>query len=996
MTKPEEERRSSTPEDGGIGLTPSQREAVEYGDGPLLIVAGAGTGKTLVLTRRIAHLIQSKRFRPEEILALTFTEKAAAEMSERVDVLLPYGFAAVNVSTFHAFGDRILRESAIEIGLNPDFQVLSEAEQVILFREHLFDFPLKHYRPLSDPTKFIQAMLKVISRAKDEDVSPEDYAAYAAALRKDAKGDPEEIERQAEIAGTYAAYQRLLAEKSKADFGDQVTLALRLFRTRPHVLSEVRKRYRAVLVDEFQDTNYAQFQMVRMLGGPEANVTVVGDDDQSIYKFRGAAISNILGFRKTYPAARLVVLTDNFRSSQEILDTAYRLIQHNNPDRLEVQERIDKRLVSNRPGEIPVEHIHADSLTSESDRVAALIQEMLESGKAVPNDIAILVRSNADADPFLRAMNLKAIPWRFSGNRGLYGRSEVRLLISFLRAISDLEDSLNLFAYASSPVYQMPMEDLLLCANAARRSNHSLIDVFRAVASGEALQGGPAESKPKGASGRDLGPPVPGLTDEGRVTVRKLTADIRSYADLSRDHATGVVLYQFLMQSGFLKRLSQSTDPEDGIRIQNIARFFDVVGSFGRMAEEDRVFHFVRHLDLLMEAGDDPGTAEADPDLEAVSVLTVHRAKGLEWPVVFMVSLIHQKFPHTRRSDAIELPEALVREALPKGDFHMQEERRLFYVAMTRARDKLFFTGGADYGGARIRKVSPFVLEALDRPHVDQVNFRSGAEERIRRFAPVETSFTELSAPLPDDRVLQLSHYQVDDYLTCPLKYKYVHILRVPILEHHTVVYGKSLHKAVELYHERKTSRVPVALEDLLRAFESEWKSTGFLSRAHEEQRFEAGRNALRRFFETEEASAAVPLLVEEKFSFLIGFNRMDGRWDRVDERDGRIVVVDFKSSEVYQQEAADKRAADSLQLAIYAMAFQRAYDRPVESTELRFLESGLTGRAPVTPKRLEKTEAAVLEAAAGIRGRDYTAKPLYQTCRFCAYSEVCPSAAGR
>ncbi|MDM7924725.1 MAG: ATP-dependent DNA helicase [bacterium] len=991
MTEPEEEKRSAAPEDAGIGLTPSQRQAVEHGDGPLLVVAGAGTGKTLVLTRRIAHLIRSKRFRPEEILALTFTEKAAAEMSERVDVLLPYGFAAVNVSTFHAFGDRILREYAIELGLNPDFQVLSEAEQVILFREHLFDFPLKHYRPLSDPTKFIQAMLKVISRAKDEDVSPADYAAYADALRNDPNADPEEAARQAEIAGTYAAYQRLLAEKGKADFGDQVTLTLRLFRERPHVLDEVRKRYKTVLVDEFQDTNHAQFEMVKLLGGPEANITVVGDDDQSIYKFRGAAISNILGFRKTYPQARLVVLTDNFRSSQEILDAAYRLIQHNNPDRLEVQERIDKRLVSNRPGGFPVEHIHADSLTSESDRVAALIQEMLESGKAVPNDIAILVRSNSDADPFLRALNLKNIPWRFSGNRGLYGRSEVRLLISFLRAISDSGDSLNLFAFASSPVYQMPMEDILLCANAARRSNRPLMDVFRDAASEDPAKGGRTES-----DSRRIRDALDGLTDEGRVTVRKLTADIRAYAELSRDHATGVVLYQFLMQSGFLKRLSQSADPEDGVRIQNIARFFDVVGSFGRMAEEDRVFHFVRHLEMLMEAGDDPGTAEADPDLEAVSVLTVHRAKGLEWPVVFMVSLIHQKFPHTRRAEAIELPAPLVRDELPKGDYHMQEERRLFYVAMTRARDRLFFTGAADYGGARIRKTSPFVLEALDRPHVDQVNFRSGAEERIRRFAPVETSFTELYAPLPDDRVLQLSHFQVDDYLTCPLKYKYVHILRVPILEHHTVVYGKSLHKAVELYHERKTSRVPVSLDDLLRAFESEWKSTGFLSAAHEEQRFEAGRNALRRFFESEEASGVVPILVEEKFSFMIGFNRVEGRWDRVDEREGRVVIVDFKSSEVYQQEAADKRAAESLQLAIYAMAFQKAHGRPVESTELRFLESGLVGRAPVTPKRMEKTEAAVLEAAAGIRGRDYTPKPSYQICRFCAYSEVCPSAAAR
>jgi DNA helicase II / ATP-dependent DNA helicase PcrA len=965
-----------------VELTSRQREAAEYGEGPLLIVAGAGTGKTLVITRRIAHLIHSKKAKPDEILALTFTDKAAAEMAERVDVLLPYGFAAVHISTFHAFGDRILREFALELGLNPDFQVLSQAEQVIFFREHLFSFPLKHYRPLSDPTKFIQAMLKVISRAKDEDVQPDEYLRYARELERRAgsgDGKPvrdrdliEEIDRQKEIAGTYEAYQKLLAEKGKADFGDQVTLVLKLFRRRPHVLDEVRRRYRYILVDEFQDTNHAQFQMVRLLGGENGNVTVVGDDDQSIYKFRGAAISNILNFMDVYPSAAQVVLTENFRSTQVILDTAYRLIQHNNPDRLEVKNRIDKRLVSVRKEGFPVEHLHCDTLTTESDKVAALIHELLESKKYTPNDIAVLIRSNADADPFIRAMNLKGLPWRFSGNRGLYGKSEVRLLVSFLKTVSDFGDSLNLHALASSPVYELPMEDLQSCANAARREHRTLFETFRAADSSEALKD---------------------LSAEGRVTIRKIVDDLKRYLELSRENVTGVVLYQFLMNSGYLKRLSQSPRPEDGVKIQNIAKFFDVIWSFSQMAEEDRAFHFVHHLEMLMEAGDDPATAETDPDLEAVNVLTVHRAKGLEWPVVFLTSLIHQKFPHTRRGDSIELPAELVKDILPTGDFHMQEERRLFYVGMTRARDRLIFTSAQDYGGVRARKVSPFVLEALDRPHVDQVNLKSSAEERIRRFAPVEDGLPDGMSPIPDDRTLSLSHYQVDDYLTCPLKYKYVHILRVPILEHHTVVYGKSLHKAIETYHERKIQNVPASLDDLVRVFEGAWKSVGFVSRDHEEQRFAAGKAALRTFFESEEASGSLPKLVEERFSFILGNNRIEGRWDRVDERDGKIVIVDFKSSEVYQQEAADKRAEDSLQLAIYSMAYLKTFGVMPFSTELRFLESGLTGRAEMTEKRLSKTEEQILRAAAGIRGRLYAAKPSYQSCRFCAFAEVCPSA---
>jgi DNA helicase-2/ATP-dependent DNA helicase PcrA len=516
------------------------------------------------------------------------------------------------------------------------------------------------------------------------------------------------------------------------------------------------------------------------------------------------------------------------------------------------------------------------------------------------------------------------------------------------------------------------MEDLQRCANAARREHRTLLDIFRGADASEALKD---------------------ISAEGRVTIKKIVDDLKRYLELSRDNVTGVVLYQFLMNSGYLKRLSQSPRPEDGVKIQNIARFFDVIWSFSQMAEEDRVFHFVRHLQMLMEAGDDPATAETDPDLEAVNVLTIHRAKGLEWPVVFMTSLIHQKFPHTRRGDPIELPEALAREILPTGDFHMQEERRLFYVGMTRTRDRLVFTSAQDYGGVRSRKVSPFVLEALDRPHVDQVNLKSSAEERIRRFAPVQEGLLDGMAPLPDDRTLSLSHYQVDDYLTCPLKYKYVHILRVPILEHHTVVYGKSLHKAIEYYHEHKIQNLPASLDDLVRVFEGVWKNVGFLSRDHEEQRFAAGKSALRTFFESEEASGAVPKLVEERFSFMLEYNRIEGRWDRVDERDGKIVIVDFKSSEVYQQEAADKRTEESLQLAIYAMAYLKAFEVMPYLTELRFLESGLTGRAEMTEKRLSKTGEQILRAAAGIRRRDYAAKPSYQSCRFCAYAEVCPCA---
>jgi DNA helicase-2/ATP-dependent DNA helicase PcrA len=370
------------------GLNAAQHEAVAHGEGPLLIIAGAGTGKTTVLTRRIAHLIATKRARPEEILALTFTEKAAAEMAERVDQLIPYGYAETQVSTFHAFGDRVLRDSALEVGLNPEFRVLSQPEQIIFLRERIFELPLRRFRPLGDPTKHLRALCTLVSRAKDEDVSPETYRAWAEGQLASATTDQERdaAERHVELAAFYGSHQRLLGEAGLVDFGDQIHRALGLLRGRPAVLSRLRQRYRWILVDEFQDTNHAQLEMLKLLSGGSSNLTVVGDDDQAIYRWRGAAAANLLAFRTLYPDCREVVLVDNYRSSQDILDAAARLISFNNPYRLEAIAGIDKRLRSARGEGLPVQHLHHDTASAEADGVAGQIEQRLRSG-ARPRDV---------------------------------------------------------------------------------------------------------------------------------------------------------------------------------------------------------------------------------------------------------------------------------------------------------------------------------------------------------------------------------------------------------------------------------------------------------------------------------------------------------------------------------------------------------------------------------------------------------------------------------
>jgi DNA helicase-2/ATP-dependent DNA helicase PcrA len=385
-------------------------------------------------------------------------------MEERVDTLVPYGYADVQISTFHAFGDRLIKENALELGLTPDFRVLTRAEQVIFLRDHLFEFPLKHYRPLGDPTRHLQAFLGLFSRLKDEDVGPDAYLAQAEVLLSSAADDEGrlEAEEHLELARTYAQYQTLMARLGQIDFGDQIVETLRLFRTRPHVLRRYQERFKYILVDEFQDTNYAQNEIVERLAERHRNLAVVADDDQSIYKWRGAAISNVLQFKERYPDARDIVLTENYRCPQEVLDSAYRLIQFNNPDRLEVKYGISKKLVSMTRAALdprPPRYLAFDTLTSEADQVADLIVEEHAQGRPL-KDFAILVRANNDADAFLRALNTRDLPWTFSGNAGLYGRPEIRLLISFLRTVAHPDESVSLHYLASSDSYQVPIVDL--------------------------------------------------------------------------------------------------------------------------------------------------------------------------------------------------------------------------------------------------------------------------------------------------------------------------------------------------------------------------------------------------------------------------------------------------------------------------------------------------------------------------------------------------------
>jgi len=957
------------------GLNQEQLEAVTHKEGPLLIIAGAGTGKTTAITRRITWLLSEGLAKTNEILALTFTDKAAQEMQERVDILVPYGYTDIWISTFHAFGDRLLRENALVSGLNPDFKVLTLPEVAVFFREHLFEFALSYYRPLSDPTRFIEALVELFSRAKDEDVSPKGYLKFAQEFALKSKQNPDDkaMEEEAiqylEVASAYAKYQELLVKEGLLDFGNQFYLSLQLLREHPLILRNYQKQFKYILVDEFQDTNFAQFQIVKLLAGEAKNITVVADDDQCIYRWRGAAYSNVLNFMAVYPEAQKISLIKNYRSTQAILDSAYQLIQFNNPERFEVKANINKRLIGLTKEGLPPKHLHFDTHSTEADHVAKIIKDKVFLGNFKFRDFAILVRSNSDADAFLQALNMQDIPWQFSGNQGLYSREEVKLCINFLRVVANPSDSLSLYYLVSSEIYKLNLSDLSLLNHYAKRRNKALYLVFKGLDNIEELEE---------------------VSPESREKIKSILADLDKFMQVSRQETTGRLLYSFLTETGYLKMLTQNQSLENETKIQNLAKFFNHVRDFELVAKEDRVINFVNYLNLLIEARDDPPTAEADLDTDAVNVLTIHKAKGLEFRVVFLVSLVQGRFPWPRRSQPLELPDVLIREVLPTGDFHIQEERRLFYVGMTRAKEGLYLTSAEDYGGKRLRRVSQFVFEALGKDVSKKEKKKAGAIEAIERFAPKKESVKAKPGTIPEEKLVNLSFYHIDDYLTCPLKYKYVHILRVPIMEHHTVIYGRAMHMAVSKYFQYKLAGKKMELAGLLETFRKNFDPQGFLDELHQQERLRIGQEALIKFFNDEEKRNSLPLYIEKEFSFILEGNKIRGRFDRLDMEEDGAVIMDFKTSEIKTQEMADKRVKESLQLSLYALAYENIFGKLPNKVALYFLESGIVGLREVEEGDLEVVKEKIKVVATGIRQQSYDATPAHMACTYCAYNQIC------
>ena len=1346
-------------------LNKEQKEAVVYKKGPLLIVAGAGTGKTTVITQRIAYLIEKGeakpasaksygRAKPEEILAVTFTDKAAEEMEERVDKLLPYGYVDLWISTFHSFCDRILRQEAISIGIDPGYKLMTEAETTKFIRDNLFKFDLLYFRPLGNPTKFITSILQHFSRLKDEDIAPEQYLRFAQELKiknEKLKIEEEEIidnKKYMELAKAYRTYEEMKVKEGKMDFADLIASCLKLFRTRKNILKEYRKQFKYILIDEFQDTNIAQYELIKLLAPSSSNpnLTVVGDDNQclppeaeitlvggikkikdikvgdevltavgkghtsiskvtrinknhkevrlltfktedgkkitvtdnhkmfgflpahyknfgwyfvylmyqqklgwrvgvtnnlparlrlelhadkilaigsytsdkearyyeayysakyglptipfsarpyqaisgkwlrklfkeinteenikklsndlhlelnspicfrgavtrgvsqrvkvnlimcyrnyrskthkngfvgnpgvlhyvnletsniktvnilkqagyklnktkkgfkyrfytvdlnkawekatelvkltgglldkkfvvglynyqhlaarivpashifpgmylpvlegqrivykkvisrkeqdkktdiydleidkthnfiadgivvhnSIYKFRGAAVSNILSFKNEYPKATTVILNQNYRSTQEILDRAYRLIKNNDPDTLEAKLGISKKLESQRKlkGE-EVDFLYTERVEDEADETAKKIKELADKEKYQWNDFAILVRANNHAEPFTRALIRKGIPYQFLGPGMLFKQPEIKNLIAYLKILYNPEDSVSFYKVLTWELFNIPGRDITSLVIYSKRYNLPLFEAIQSLVSCW------FENKDLGAYGKSL-PFIEGKTKD---QLKKLIEIVNRHLGLVPKETAGQILFYFLEDSGLLQKIASYKTEKEEQQAQNISRFFDKLKSYEVEHEDASITAVCDWIDLSLELGESPLVSDTDwTENNAVNLLTVHSSKGLEFPVVFLVNLVSQRFPTLERRERIPIPEKLIKEILPEGDYHLEEERRLFYVGATRAGDHLFLTAANYYGeGKRIKKLSPFVIETLGENVTKKLKTNKD-ENQLSLFTWKKTEESvKKRTPL---LVNYLSYSQIQTFGQCPLHYKLKYILRIPTPPTAALSFGSTIHATMRDFYQWICAGNKASFNELLSFYEKNWLAEGFTNKRHELLMKVKGEKYLRDFLEKSFNEKNLPVALETPFKFPVSETlRFGGKIDRVDKHpSGRIEIVDYKTG---GKVPTQKQVDGDLQMTLYALAATEVRDqlfwkKPEEVIlSLYYFEEQKKISTVRTKEQLEEAKKTVIKIAKEIESSDFTCSGS-EFCRICEYKLFC------
>lgn len=950
---------------------PRQKQAIEHALGPMLVLAGAGTGKTTVLVERIAWLIEQGHARPEEILAITFTDNAAAELKARVEKRLRRK-TAIFAGTFHAYCLGVLKRAG------QDFNLLLPEDVFVFLRQRIDQLGLKRFIKPADLGQFLEDLKNFFDRCHEELVGPEQFQEYVDCLRaggdvprncraKDVEemGAPEIIERWQEIARVYTNSMRLLERENLGTFGMMIRNAVRLLESDPALMERERRKARFILIDEFQDCNSSNIMLAQLLAGDEQNIFAVGDPDQAIYRFRGASSAAFEEFQKRFPQTDGVVLDENQRSRGNILRVAYAAINENPPvqslgervkfERAQLESGRDRR--DQEGGRFvfdePVEIVLSDSHECEAAVIGEEIAQLRSNGQAEECSMAVLYRQHMQREDLMAELAARDIPFIVTGLNVLE-TAMARDLLALAGAVGNDNDVDSLFRVCALPKFHVSADDLRkkLGTPGGPKS-------FRAV-----LQ-----------------------TVESAAPVLEAVKQARAFITEQKLSAEAAITY-LIRQFGL---------PEYDPVIQAILRF---AAAWEKKAfvKDDSLPEFLQYLEYYQQGrGILPlYTEEQMAELErrhpeAVQLMSVHVAKGLEFSHVWLLRVTSGAFPTYFKESLFEFPPAL-RNSIAVGEgklVHDQEERRLFYVAITRARDRLSI--GSRPGKGKKDPTPPGFLRPLigDRRLKAAQTTRNSDGLRSAKL-PLEPSAVGawmLLPPVFAKDEMALSANAVQSYSTCPMKFKLERDWRIPGEAAAAMQYGFAIHTVLKNYYDPAAHAQEMSIDDAIQAFRHEF-AKGYIDDPVQRKMYEErGEDQLRMLLEASPRGSANVIATEHKFSFKLCGREIRGRIDRIDQlEDGVVRVIDYKTGIPKDR----KFAEESLQLSIYAMAVAQMNLTPRELVLVNVQDSScaVAGR---TAKQLDTARREIEDAAEGISRGEFDPRT-GSHCRWCDYKSLCPA----
>jgi DNA helicase-2/ATP-dependent DNA helicase PcrA len=1042
----------------------AQHAAITHAGGPLLILAAAGTGKTHALVERFAWLVEQGT-PADAILAFTFAPAAADDLRERIEARVPARYEELSVTTFQAFCARLLREEALEAGIDPFAAPVTPSERLALLLERIDELPLASHDLRGNPSSLLGSIVQRIDRLKDELVTAGDYEAWASKLPEDTGTERARAEREREFAAIYAAHDRMLAAGGTLDFGDLVLHAFGLLRSKPHVRARLAARFRHVLVDDFQDTSFAQGLLLRLLVSEHGNVTVAGDDDQSIHRFRGASTKSIADFRAEWPDAAVVRLGESHRSGARIIAAAQAVVE---PD----EQRLPKQLHARAGAPAgDVAFWRCASERAQAQAVAADIERLVAREDLAPEDVCVLVRSvKTEGQAVAAALEERAVPYRLTGAAAFFQRAEVRDLLAWLRLLVDPGDAGAVVRALARPPIELRAIDLARCTQIARRRKLDMV-----AALGAAMES-------------------PQIPPEARDRILAFLKLYRSAAGALDSTRPDLYVHRLIEGLGLRRQLLFAASTEVVERLVNLAKFGDLAADYLRRSPQATAREFARSIAAVADAGLREEEAVAGERPRGVHVMAMHAAKGLEFDHVYVLGLMAARMPGPRRRTLEPIPDALIKEALPPDSkaVHVAAMRRLMHVAMTRARRRLVLAYPATTERGAAQPPSPFAEEAraavggewetreeelfgpaetlqstfrllrdellttvaqvggrlgelrfdtdLDVSHavvrylevlklsallersrgelsvaeaLPEVNARllqaataeqreifetsaldeylldAERDEKLRARAVAQRTEPSLEQFLPRrGEGLVLSASDIETYRTCPLKYKFARVFRIPSEPTLNQRFGILVHQVLERFHQGGAAGG--TLPELLGLLEAGWRRGGFGDSEEERQLRAKATQALLRYHARFQGEESEPVWFERAFAFSLGPHLLRGRVDRVDKLPGGgYELIDYKTG----RPKSATQLREDVQLSLYAVGARESWQ--LEAAHQAYYYVLDDEKVPVerTADDRDWITDTVLEVADGILGQGFEPTPSWSACSMCDYRIACPAA---